>query len=317
ISLSKLLIILTWYLIVFSYTLIGLKSFPVDHVLRNSLFFYVIPLASLLNVASFVNKRYINTLIAIIVVQVLIVVMLDFLGIEVFRREGWFEKLFGYYTSGGTVVNNRFFNYKFTILLSLIFIRLKLQSEKMYAIDLLLIACAIILSGSKGIVLAALYPFFRLISFTSLKFNYKSLIVVVSAIFILANVFPLAHLIHAVFDQTDISNVTRLSVAVSLFDEGSILWGHGFGASLPPELIRDGTRPYGFEISYISYFHKMGIFFIILCFLIIILLGVEAILLTLPIWISALGNPTLTHLMNFLLVYLAVCIVKNTKKISV
>jgi hypothetical protein len=313
IPLEKLFIILIWYIIIVTFTLIGLESYPTSHVVKNSLFFYVIPIVSLLNVASFVNKRFINSLITIIVAQLLVVVIFDNLGIEVFRQEGMFVKFFGYYSSGGTVVNYRYYSYNFVLLLTLTFIRIKLQSNKINFIDLILIVFSITLSGSKGIILAAVYPFIKMISFKSLRFNMKRLIITIAVICIFVNYFPALQLLNAVFDQDDISNITRLTVAAQLIDGFNSIWGNGFGASLPPELIRDFTRPYGFEVSYVSYYHKMGIFFLILCFMIIILIGFESILLTLPIWISAAGNPTLTHLMNFFLVYLAVCVVQRKK----
>lgn len=307
IHLKKIMSLLVWYAIVTCYTLIGFAAYPTDHVVKNSLFFFLIPLASILNAGKFFNPSLIDILIAIIVLQILLVVALHFGGLEVFHRKGWFTKALGFYTSGGTVVNMRFYSYNFTILMCLVFMRIRMQGHRIKVVDMLLIVFAIYLSGSKGIVLAAFYPFFRLITSKSIIINGKQLIAIISILTVTFLYFPLAKLIGAIFDPSDISNITRLAVTASLFDGELTAWGNGFGASLPEYLIRDTTRPYGFEISYVSYFHKLGFFFIIIMGLMLYLYGLNVLLLTLPIWTSALGNPTLSHLMNFVLLYLAVC----------
>ena len=303
----KVVSLLLWYTILISYTLKGLYSYPLLHVVKNSLFFYLIPAAALLRTGGFFNARFINVLISLIVLQCLVVVFLHFLGVEVFRREDWFTKLLGFYTSGGTVVNSRFYSYNFTILMSLIFMRIALQNNVVKLLDILLLIFAIVLSGSKGIVLAAFFLCMILVWKNLKKFNWMKIIITTFVVVVFTMYFPIYQLFMAVFDTSDISNVTRLQISYYLIESKLTIWGEGFGASLPDGFIRDSTRPYGFEISYISYYHKLGIFFILLSMIMITLFGIQSLLYTLPIWLSALGNPTLTHLMNFIILYLAVC----------
>lgn len=292
--------------------MIGLQSYPVDHVLKNSLFFFILPLIALLKPGRYINKNFIELLIKIIVLQVSMVVVLDYLGVDVYNRSDWFQKVFGYYRSGGTVVETRFHSYNFTILLCLVFMRIKIQ-ERLSFIDVLLISFCVYLSGSKGIVLAAFLPFLGFIHKKDVKFSFRKSLSIVFILVVMFLIFPLVGVIRATFDPEDISNATRLAVSAKLIIDPSNIFGNGFGASLPSEYVRSGTSPYGFEISYVSYYHKLGVVFIALCVLMITIFGTQTLFLTAPVWISALGNPTLTHLANLLLLYLALSVAEKGK----
>ncbi|WP_340300690.1 hypothetical protein [Roseobacter sp. HKCCD5988] len=316
ISVARYLILFIWYAIIIVFTIKGLNESPWQHVLKNSLFFYIIPLASLLRTGTFFSKRFVNLLILIIVGQCVVVVALHSMGYEVFQRDGWFVKFFGLYSSGGTVVGNRFYNYNFTLLMCLIFMKVALQHNSLKLVDVLIIIFSIVFSGSKGIVLSGFVLVCYIILADVKKINFLKIFTIISCVSVFANFFPLYDLFLATFDPSDISNVTRLTVTLSLIQNTLTIWGEGFGASLPQELIRDVSRPYGFEISYVSYYHKLGIFFVLLMLLFQLLFGTRCIWYALPIWVTALGNPTLTHLMNFIFVYLAVCTSRLVKSKS-
>lgn len=298
------LVTLLIFLIYFSF---GLYQSPVTHVLKNGLFFALLPFCFMFRL-DFVTLRFLNSLIMVLSFQLIGTVALHFLGLNVFHRDDWFSWMFGYYSGGGTVVSLRFYSYKVVLLMSLIFMRM-LYFKYSYARNLVGLLFSVVISGSKALALALVLAVRILYRSAPRKqrWSYRISLLIVFCFFSLW--FPFIDLFLAVFDPNDISNETRLSVLSVLFlDPYDLIVGNGFGFSLPQNLIRDLDRPYGYEISYVSYMHKMGLSLFVVFWLVSSHINLRGILALSPILIAALGNPTLSHLYNlmFLIMIMAV-----------
>jgi len=287
-------------LIAIIYSYLGFMKTETIFVIKNSLIFWLLPTIFLIKNYQ-VSLRVINLLIRILYTQCLIVIALHLLGVDVYNREGMFSFMLGYYSGGGTVVLFRFYSYKLVLLMSLIIIRFtyfKYSPERSF-LNLLV---SVLISGSKALSLSLVSSLVALIRKTN---GMRKIILLTVVLFVMlgASVFyPIVPLILAAFDPSDVSNETRLSVYQTLLlDPVSLMIGNGFGHPLPSSLIRDPARPYGYEISYISYMHKIGLFLFYVAWVLARKLDLKGLLALMPVWLAALGNPTLSHLYNLFL----------------
>jgi len=287
-------------LIAIIYSYFGFMKTEAIFVIKNSLLFWLLPTLFLIKNYQ-VSIRLINLLIRILYAQCLIVISLHILGVNVFNREGIFSFLLGYYSGGGTVVLFRFYSYKLVLLMSLIIIRFT-YFEYTPERSFLSLLGSVVISGSKALALALVTSLATLISKAKGARKIVLLIIISGILTALMIFYPIIPLILAVFNPNDISNETRLNVFQTLMlDPLDLIIGNGFGHPLPPALIRDTTRPYGFEISYISYMHKIGLSLFYVAWALVRKLGLKGVFATTPVWLAALGNPTLSHLYNIFL----------------
>ena len=287
--------------IAFIYTAYGLSRTDPLFVIKNSLIFWLLPTLYFIRGYS-LPKKTIDVMILVLFAQCFVVIVLHLIGFNVYNRVGAFSYFLGYYSGGGTVVSFRFYSYKLVLLMALIFIRFlyfKHSPERSY----FGLISSVVISGSKALALSLVLALSLLVMKTKGARKLILFVVVFCAMSVMSASFPIFSLIMAVFDVNDASNETRLTVyRILLGDPWSILIGNGFGYPLPSNLIRDAARPYGFEISYLSYLHKIGLSLVWISWIISKQLKVKGVVALIPIWIAALGNPTLSHLYNIFLI---------------
>ena len=197
-----------------------------------------------------------------IIVSFLIVLFTDF---EVYNSKNYIITTFlGDFKGGSSTGHFRLFSVKsiISIYFSLIIYVYYLEKKEFLNSFLFLFISftLVILLASKGMITG--YIFLLIISFIftkksiSLVFFISFLLLLFLLLFIQ---FDLFLLITATFDKNDIANANRLQQINYLFKSG-FPFGKGFGALIESEDIRSDTSPYGFELSYYSYFHKVGLF---------------------------------------------------------
>jgi hypothetical protein len=203
-----------------------------------------------------------------IIISFLIVLLTDF---EVYNSENYIITTFlGDFKGGSSTGHFRLFSVKsvISIYFSLILYVYYLEKKEYFNSFLFLFFSFIlvILLASKGMITG--YFFLLLFSFVFTKKSIN-LVIFLTILMLTFLVFfiqlDLFLLITATFDKNDIANANRLQQINYLFKSG-FPFGKGFGALIASEDIRSDTSPYGFELSYYSYFHKLGLFLLFFIF---------------------------------------------------
>jgi hypothetical protein len=271
------------------------------------------------------------TIFCQIIISFIIVLFTDF---EVYNSKNYIITTFlGDFKGGSSTGHFRLFTVKsvISIYFSLIIYVYYLE-KKEYVISFLFLFFSfilVILLASKGMITG--YFLLLLISFIFSKKSI-SLVLFISILIIIFLVFfiqlDLFLLITATFDKNDIANANRLQQINYLFKNG-FPFGKGFGALIESEDIRSDTSPYGFELSYFSYFHKLGLFllfFIIYPFYIFLKIlymkffnkisniDFSIILFSFLYIMPSVGNPLLFHPYHTFLIVIPILLF--SKKIS-
>jgi hypothetical protein len=115
---------------------------------------------------------------------------------------------------------------------------------------LLLITIAIILTGTRGLIIALAAVYF--VKWVILKFNYKSLIYIVFAVFMVLAVYLNIKGNIGDKDESDQTRYEQIDEVKERVTPLSFVVGHGYGIGVP-------IRPIHMEISFLEIFHKQGI----------------------------------------------------------
>ena len=199
-----------------------------------------------------------------IIISFLIVLFTDY---EVYNSKNYIITSFlGDFKGGSSTGHFRLFSVKSVISIYfflILYIYYLEKKEYFFSFLFLLFSfILVILLASKGMITG--YIFLLLISFVFTKKSLKLIFFISFLFFIFLLLFiqlDLFLLITATFDKNDIANANRLQQINYLFKSG-FPFGKGFGALIESEDIRSESSPYGFELSYYSYFHKLGLFFL-------------------------------------------------------
>ena len=304
------------FIILLPYGIISgiIQNNPIDYVLRNSasnLFLLTIPIVLKLEKEEIVILA--RKALFIITLQYLIAL----LSLFIFKQDIYYSDneliraFIGYFSGGSSTGHFRLFSTKstFAIFSALFLFEWDKNFKKISFISILFF---LIISASKGLMLGVLATF-GLYLLASLK--KASVSGIISFILFSASLifFNFGKVITAIFDPNDISNLTRLLQIEVLLLEG-FPFGVGWGGELS-NIIRDNESPYGFELAYFDLFHKLGLFslFIIFFLLSSYLTGLKKVLFSqnnkksllalypLIFLFPAIGNPTLLHPVNFIL----------------
>jgi hypothetical protein len=137
-------------------------------------------------------------------------------------------------------------------------------------------------------------------------------------------------LITSTFDKDDIANANRLQQINYLYKSG-FPFGKGFGALIQSETFISEVSPYSYELSYYSYFHKLGLFlflFILLplfyfikninfkIFNKISFLNFSIILFSFLYILPSIGNPLLFHPYHTFMFIIPILTFNNNPKLD-
>ena len=245
-----------------------------NYIVNNSAGFFT--LIFILSYSKYYNLIFNIKFLKIIALTIFFQIVISFLlvfftNIEVYNSENYLLKtLLGDFKGGSSTGHFRLFSVKsiISIYFFLIIYVFYLEKKEYFKSFLYLFFSFIlvILLASKGMTTG--YLFLLLISLFYIKKSIKLIffIIILFIIFLIFFIqFDLFLLITATFDKDDIANANRLQQINYLFKSG-FPFGRGFGALIESESFRSESSPYGFELSYYSYFHKLGLFILFFIF---------------------------------------------------
>lgn len=128
-------------------------------------------------------------------------------------------------------------------------------------IILCLLFVSIVLTGTRGLILATAGAYF--IKWTFLKFNYKSITYILIGSFLTVLMFLNIKDSIGDKDESDQVRYNTINQVVDRINPMSVIIGHGFGNGVP-------ERPGHMEISYLEVFHKQGVIGLVYYFLILL-----------------------------------------------
>jgi hypothetical protein len=258
------------FLFIFLYgIIIGIiNNNQINYIINNSAGFFT--LLFILTYNKYYNLLFNIKLIKIISLIIFIQIIASFLivfftNIEVYNSENYLiTTLLGDFKGGSSTGHFRLFSVKsiISIYFFLVLYAYYLNKKKYLQsfIFLFFSFLLVILLASKGMITG--YIFLLFVNFLFINKSYKILIFISFLFIIFLILFiqlDLFLLITATFDKDDIANANRLQQINYLFKSG-FPFGRGFGALIESENFRSESSPYGFELSYYSYFHKFGVF---------------------------------------------------------
>jgi hypothetical protein len=327
---SKFFILLIFCTSLYGIILGLLRSNGFSYIFSNAastLFLLLLPIVKFYS-NILLSVRFLKVVMFTLFVQFVIVLFMSFgLSIDVYNSKSeTFTAFLGYFSGGGSIGGVRFYSIKailgfsFSILLAINYIN---KSKYLAIIYISFSLFFVLVMLSKGLVVGAFLIYIGLL-WKSLK-SFSGVFILLFFGFTLyyiqtqIDIFGVAK---AAYDSEDVSNVTRFEQIDTLLSEG-FPFGKGYGASIS-SLVRDEDSPYGFEISFLSYWHKIGVFFFFYMFILVYLflnnlyifltrngLNSLVVLSSLIYVIPALGNPTLFHISSVYLFFIAFVSNKN------
>ena len=262
------------------------------------------------------NEKFLKIIAITIFLQILTALFLElFANFNTYNNDNFFVlTLLGDFKGGSSTGHFRLFSLKIIIAIYFFIILFVVNLSKRYFFQsTLYLICSfilVILMASKGLITG--YLFLLFIFFISIKKTIKISLVflIIFLLFLYLSIqFNLFLLISATFDKDDISNSIRLQQTNYLLKDG-LPFGKGFGALIKSESFRSESSPYGYELSYYSYFHKLGLiilFFILypayifiknlkfILFKEISLIDFSIVLFSFLYIMPSIGNPVLFH----------------------
>jgi len=251
-----------------------------------------------------------------ILLQIILATFLElFANFNTYNNDNFFVlTLLGDFKGGSSTGHFRLFTLKIIIsiyFLLILFVINLIKRKYIYSILYLISSfILVIIMASKGLITGYIFLLFIFFIFIKKSLKLSFVIFIIFLFFLYLSIeFNLFLLLSATFDKDDISNSIRLQQTNFLLKDG-MPFGKGFGALIKSESFRSESSPYGYELSYYSYFHKLGLiilFFIIYPIYIFIknlkyiiykeisIINFSLILFSFIYIMPSIGNPVLFH----------------------
>lgn len=284
------------------------------------------------------NIKFLKIISLVIFFQVIISFLLTiFTNIDVYNTENLIVTTFlGDFKGGSSTGHFRIFTVKsiisiyfFLILFSYYFDRKIYLYSFIYLIFSFIL---VILLASKGMFTGYIFLLTIFFLFTRKSiFTYIFIASIFLVLLIFFIKFDLLLLITATFDRDDVANANRLQQINYLYKSG-FPFGRGFGALIQSETFRSEASPYSYELSYYSYFHKIGLFLFLFIFLPlfyfiknlylkitqkITFINFSIILFSFLYILPSIGNPLLFHPYHTFMFIIPILIFNKNPKIDI